>query len=125
MVSKRNRIEIVLNELSQSVLRLSDDDILVEVSAASQDPTEEAKRVRDVLQRPLQTLEKMNLCLSNLGHAIDSANWKCGPLMWHNTCIHCGLAVDVTIATSEIRGSAVQKGCYANCSVTRRTGTVS
>jgi len=114
-----------MNQLSESVLGLSDDDILAEVTAAGHDPQEEAKRVRNVLQKPLQALEKVNLCLSNLGHAINPSNWQCGPLAYHNACLRCGLPVSFTIATAEIRGSAVQRVCRASDIRIQRTGTVS
>jgi hypothetical protein len=103
-----------MNQLADSVLGLSDEDIVAEVTAAGLDPEQEAKRVRNVLQKPLQALEKVNMCLSNLGHAINPSNWQCGPLEYHNACLHCGLSVSFTIATAEIRGSAVQRACRAN-----------
>jgi hypothetical protein len=111
--SYSERLERVMNQLCDSVLGLSDEDIVAEVTAAGLDPEQEAKRVRNVLQTPLQALEKVNLCLSNLGHAINPSNWQCGPLEYHNTCLHCGLPVSLTIATAEIRGSAVQRACRA------------
>jgi len=119
------RVERVLSQLSESVLGLSDDDILAEVNAAGHDPRQEAKRVRNVLQKSLQVLEDVNLCLSNLGHAINPSNWQCGPLAYHNTCLHCGLSVSFTIATAEIRGSAAQRACRAIGVTVRKTGTVS
>lgn len=127
MGPKRNyneRIETVMNQLSQSVLGLSDDDIVAEVSAAGHDPQQEARQVWKVLQKPLQALENVNLCLSNLGHSIDSSSWQCGPLAYHNTCVHCGLSVSFTIATAEIRGSAAQRACRANRFPIQQTGTV-
>lgn len=119
------RVERVLSQLSESVLGLSDDDILAEVNAAGDDPRQEAKRVRNVLQKSLQVLENVNLCLSNLGHAINPSNWQRGPLAYYNTCLHCGLSVSFTIATAEIRGSAVQRACRAIGVTVRKTGTVS
>ena len=118
------RLERVMNQLADSTLGLSDDDIVAEVSAAGFDPEQEAKRVRNVLEKPLQALEKVNLCLSNLGHTINPSNWQCGPLAYHNTCPHCGLSVSFTIATAEIRGSAVQRTCRASSLTFRQTGTV-
>jgi hypothetical protein len=112
-----------MNQLADSVLGLSDEDILAEVTAAGRDPEQEAKRVQNVLQKPLQALEKVNLCLSNLGHAINASNWECGPLAYHNTCVHCGLPVSVTIATAEIRGSAVQRACRASDTRIRLTAS--
>src|SRR5215469_7116111 len=117
-------LEWVMNQLSDSVLGLSDDDIAAEVSEAGHDPQQEARRVRNVLQKSLQVLENVNLCLANLGHAINSSNWQCGPLAYHNTCLHCGLSVSFTIATGEIRGSAVQSTCRASSLKFRQTGTV-
>jgi hypothetical protein len=122
--SYSERLERVMNQLADSVLQLSDDDIVAEVTAAGHDPEQAAKRVRNVLQRPLQALEKVNLCLSNLGHAINSSNWQCGPLAYHNTCLHCGLSVSFTIATAEFRGSAVQRACRASGLTIRQTGTL-
>ena len=126
MGSKKNyneRIENVMNELSRSVLRLSDDDIVAEVRAAGLDLEQEEKRARNVLQKPLQALENVNLCISNLGHAINPSNWQCGPLEYHNTCLHCGLSVSLTIATAEIRGSAVQRACRASDTRIRLTAS--
>jgi hypothetical protein len=117
------RMERVMNQLSESVLGLSDEDIVAEVAAAGHDPEQEAKRVRNVLQKPLQTFAKVNLCLSNLGHAISSSSWQCGPLAYHNTCLHCGLPVSVTIATAEIQGSAVHRACRAYRLPIRQTRT--
>jgi hypothetical protein len=123
--SYSERLERVMNQLSESVLGLSDDDIVAEVSEAGHDPEQEAKRVWNVLQKPLHALEKVNLCLSNLGHAINPSNWECGPLAYHNSCVHCGLSVSFTIATAEIRGSAVQRACRATGRTIRKTGTAS
>ena len=119
------RIEKVMNQLSQSVLSLSDEDIVAEVVAAGHDPQQEAKRVQNVLEKPPQALEKVNLCLSNLGHAINPSNWECGPLAYHNSCVRCGLPVSFTIATAEIRGSAVHRACKVSGLAIRQTGTFS
>ena len=121
--SSSKTLERVMNQLSEAVLGLSDDEILAEVSAAGRDSHIEAEQVRKVLQRPLQALENANLCLSNLGHAIDSTKWYCGPLAYHNTCVRCGLSVSLTIASAEILGSAVHRACRA--STIRQTGTFS
>jgi hypothetical protein len=123
--SYSERLERVMNQLSESILGLSDDDIFAEASAAGHDPQQEATRVRNVLQKSLQVLENVNLCLSNLGHAINPSNWQCEPLAYHNTCLQCGLSVSFTIATAEIRGSAVQRACRATGLTIRKTGTAS
>ena len=123
--SHNERVERIMNQLSESVLGLSDEEIVAEVSEAGHDPEQEAKRVRDVLQAPLQVLENVNLCLSNLGHTINPSNWQCGPLAYHNTCLHCGLSVSFTITTAEIRGSAVERACRASEFSLPQTGTIS
>jgi hypothetical protein len=112
-----------MNQLSETVLGLSDDDILADVSTSGRDPQLEAEQVRRVLQRPLQALENVNLCLANLGHAIDATKWYCGPLAYHNTCVRCGLSVSLTLASAEILGSAVHRACRAG--TIRQTGTFS
>jgi hypothetical protein len=117
------RFQRVMNQVSESVFRLSDEDILSEVNAAGHDPQQEAKEVQDVLQNPLRALENLNLCLSNLGHEINPSNWQCGPLAYHNTCVRCGFSVSFTIATAEIRGSAVQRTCWASQFSIQQTGT--
>lgn len=122
--SSGESVERVMNQLSETVLGLSDDDILAEVRAAGRDEQLEAERVRRVLQRPLHVLEHLNLCLSNLGHAINPSKWSCGPLAYHNTCVRCGLSVSLTIASAEIRGSAVHRACRASAITFRQTGTV-
>lgn len=122
--SYSERVERVMNQLSDSVLGLSDDDIVAEVSQAGQDPQQEARRVRDVLKKSLQVLEKVNLCLTSLGHTINPSHWYCGPLAYHNSCLHCGLLVSFTIATGEIGGSAVQRACRASGDTIQPTGTL-
>jgi hypothetical protein len=121
----RERLQRVINQVSESVLRLSDEDILAEVNAAGQDPQQVAKEVQNVLQNPLRALENLNLCLYNLGHEINPSNWQCGPLAYHNTCVRCGFSVSFTIPTAEIRGSAVQRACRASGITIRPTGTMS
>jgi len=118
-------IERIMNQLSESVLGLFDDDIVAEVSEVGHDPEQEAKRVRNVLQAPLQVMENVNLCLANLGHTINPSNWQCGPLAYHNTCLHCGLSVSFKITTAEIQGSAVERACRVSESSLWQTGTIS
>jgi hypothetical protein len=117
-------IERIMNQLCGSVLGLSDDNVVAEVSEAGHDPRQEARQVRDLLQKSLQALDKVNMCLSNLGHTINPSDWHCGSLAYHNTCLRCGLSVSFTIATAEIRGSAVEGACRANRVTIRQTGTV-
>jgi len=114
-----------MNQLSETVLGLSDEDILAEAGAAGRDPQLEAAQVGRVLERPLQGLENVNLCLSNLGHSVNPSQWYCGPLAYHNTCVRCGLSVSLTIASAEIRGSAVDRACRAKGLRIRETGTFS
>jgi len=119
------RLARVIEQVSESVLGLSDNDVVAEVVAAGHDAQQESKRVHCVLQKPLQVVESVNLCLSNLGHSIDASKWQCGLLAYHNNCLLCGLAVSFTIATGEIGGAAVLRVCSAKGIQIRPTGTMS
>jgi hypothetical protein len=118
-------LERVMDQLCATLLGLSDEDILAEVRAAGRDAQREAERVRRVLERPLQVLENVNVCLANLGHAVNPSQWYCGPLAYHNTCVRCGLSVSLTIASAEIQGSAVRRACRASGTTIPQTGTFS
>ena len=87
MADKTNhdeRLETMMNQLGESVLTLSDEDIRDEVSKAGANPDEEAERTRTVLREALQKLENVNRRLSNLGHTINSNGWYRGRSGYHN-----------------------------------------
>jgi putative NIF3 family GTP cyclohydrolase 1 type 2 len=104
-------LEGIMNQLADSVLGLSDEAILAEIRDAGVEPTAVAERVRVVLRDALQTLERVNIRLSNLGHTVDSNGWQAGRGGYHNKCLNCGSAVSFTIANGEIRGRAVIAPC--------------
>ncbi|MGA2856804.1 MAG: hypothetical protein ABSE40_08040 [Candidatus Sulfotelmatobacter sp.] len=114
MADKRNhdeRLEILMNQLAESVLGLSDPAILAETCEAGADPQREAKRTRLVLRQASKALDNVNKRLSNLGHTINSNGWYRGHLGYHNTCITCGSFVSFTPATGEMRGEALDGLC--------------
>jgi hypothetical protein len=93
MTHNDNRGEIVeriADELTDSVLSLSDEAFLVEGAKAEE---EEAECTRMVLREAFQKLESVNRRLSNLGHRIDPNEWHHGGSSYSNTCVTCGSLV--------------------------------
>jgi hypothetical protein len=81
MADKRNhdeRLERLMNQLADSVLRLSDEAILAETREVGADLEQEAERTRLVLRQASKALDNVNKRLSNLGHAINSNDWRRG-----------------------------------------------
>jgi hypothetical protein len=114
MADKRNHeehLERIMNQLADSVLGLSDEAILAEVSGAGGDPDGEAELTRMVLRKASQALEDVNRRLSNLGHVIDSNHWRPGHGGYHNKCLNCGSLVSFTTPTGEMQGRAVDAPC--------------
>lgn len=114
MPDKKNhdeRLEILMNQLAESVLGLSDAAILAETNEAVVDPHREAERARLVLRQASKALDNVNKRLSNLGHTIDSNDWHRGHWGYHNTCVTCGSFVSFTAATGEMRGEALDGIC--------------
>jgi hypothetical protein len=114
MADKTNHdehLERMMNQLGDSVLTLSDEDIRAEVSVAGADPDEEAERTRTVLREALQKLENVNRRLSDLGHTVNSNGWYRGRSGYHNTCLTCGSFVSFTPTTGEMRGEAFDGLC--------------
>jgi hypothetical protein len=114
MPDKKNhdeRLEILMNQLAESVPGLSDAAILAETSEALVDPQREAERTRLVLRQASKALDNVNKRLSNLGHTIDSNDWHRGHWGYHNTCVTCGSFVSFTTATGEMRGEALDGLC--------------
>jgi hypothetical protein len=114
MPDKKNhdeRLEILMNQLAESVLGLSDAAILAETSEARVDLQREAERTRLVLRQASKVLDSVNKRLSNLGHTINSNDWHRGHSGYHNTCVTCGSFVSFTAATGEMRGEALDGLC--------------
>jgi hypothetical protein len=114
MADKNNhdeRLERLMNQLAESVLGLSDEAILAETSEAGADPEQEAERTRLVLRQASKAFDDVNHRVSNLGHAINSNDWRPGQWGYHNNCLNCGSSVSFTTETGEMQGEALDGLC--------------
>jgi hypothetical protein len=114
MADKKNhdeRLERLMNQLAESVLGLSDEDILAETSEARADQEQEAEHTRVVLRQASKAFDNVNNRVSILGHAINSNDWRPGPWGYHNNCLNCGSSVSFTTATGEMQGEALYGLC--------------
>ena len=100
-----------MNQLAESVLGLSDEVILAETNEAGADPEQEAERTRLVLRQASKTFDNVNNRLSNLGHAINSNDWRRGQWGYYNNFLNCGSSVSFTTATGEMQGAALDGLC--------------
>jgi hypothetical protein len=123
-MTHKNRGEIVeriAEELTDSVLSLSDEAFLVEGTNAE----EEAECTRMVLREAFRKLESVNRRLSNLGHRIDPNEWHRGGSSYSNMCVTCGSFVSFNTTTGEMRGDALQARCCERDQYTIRRQIVS
>jgi len=109
--SHEERLERLMNQLAESVLGLSDEAILAETSEAGDDPQQEVERTRLVLRQASNLLDNVNIRMSNLGHTINSNDWRLGHGAYHNHCRTCGSSVSFSTATGEMRGEALDAPC--------------
>ena len=100
----------IMNGLAESVLELSDEEILAETRASGADPQGEAEFTHAVLCEALKALDAVNTRLWSLGHAVNPKYWQHGERGYHNNCRDCGLSVNFTIA-GEIWGDALRGPC--------------
>jgi hypothetical protein len=114
------RLERLMNQLAESVLGLSDDAILAETEEAGVNPEQEAERTRLVLRQASKAFNNLNNRLSNLGHAINSDDWRRGQWGYDNTCLNCGASVSFTVVTGEVQGEALAGLCLASDQYTIR-----
>ena len=114
------RLERLMNQLAEFVLGLSDEAILAETEEAGADPEQEAECTRLVLRQASKAFNNLNNRLSNLGHAINSDDWRRGQWSYHNTCLNCGSSVSFTMATGEVQGEALAGLCLASDQYTIR-----
>ncbi len=105
------RLERLMNHLAESVLGLSEEEIIAETSATGADPQREAERTRLVLRQASNALENVNKRLSDLGHTINSSYWWRGQQGYHNNCLNCGSLVSFATSTGEMRGEALEGPC--------------
>jgi hypothetical protein len=107
------QLKRIMSGLADSVLELSDEEILDETRGSGADPQEEAERTQTVLRQALKALEAVNKRLWSLGHAVDSKYWQHGERGYHNNCQECGLSVNFS-AAGEIWGDALRGPCPGN-----------
>jgi len=109
MTPKNNRdgvLERIADELTDSVISLSDEAFLVEGTNA-----EEAECTRMVLCKAFRKVESVNRRLSNLGHRIDPNEWHRRGASYSNMCVTCGSFVSFNTKTGEMRGDALHAPC--------------
>ena len=105
------QLERIMNRAADSLLELSDEEILAEIRETGADPQEDAANTRAVLRQASKTLETVNKRLWNLGHTVNPKNWQQGERGYHNKCRHCGLSVNFTMAGNEMWGDALIGPC--------------
>lgn len=113
------QLKRIMNRLADSVLELSDEEILAETRGNGADPHAEAERTHAVLRQALKALEAVNKRLWSLGHTVDPKHWQQGERGYHNNCRECGLSVNFTVA-NEIWGDALRGRCRESDSYTVR-----
>ena len=105
------KLERIMEQLADSVLELSDEAILAEVSEAGADLAEEAERAHSVLRNASRAWENVNQQLSYLGHTITPTSWQRKHGVYHNRCLKCDSAVSFRTATGEAQGMALEAPC--------------
>ena len=110
-INHDERLERLMNQLAESVLGLSDEGILADTEEAGANPEQEAECTRLVLRQASKAFNNLNDRLSNLGHAINSDDWRREQWGYHNTCLNCGSSVSFTMATGEVQGEALAGLC--------------
>jgi hypothetical protein len=122
---QHERLEMVMNQLADSVLAQSDAAILAETSEAGVDPQGEAEQTRLVLRQAAKSFNDVNTRLSSLGHNIDPNDWRRGQRGYHTTCLSCGSFASFTATTGEMRGDALDGICVERdqYAIRRREGS--
>src|SRR6059058_4787583 len=104
MENKRDhdrQLEKLMNDLADSVLELSDEEVLSEAREVGADP----------LQQASKTFEDVNRSLSNLGHTVEPKLWRRRGEAYYNNCVTCGLSVSFTPASNQKEGDALTGPC--------------
>jgi len=107
------QLKNIMNRVADSVLELSDEEILAETRESGADPQEEAERTHIVLRQASKALEAVNKRLWSLGHAVNPKYWRHGERGYHNNCRDCDLSVNFA-AAGEIWGDALRGPCREN-----------
>jgi len=107
------QLERIMSCLADSMLQLSDEEILAETRESGADPQEEAERTHAVLRQASKALETVNKRLRSLGHTVNPKYWQQGERGYHNNCQDCGLSVNLAVA-GEVWGDALHGPCRKN-----------
>jgi hypothetical protein len=107
------QLERIMSCLADSVLELSDEEILAETRESGADPQEDAECTHDVFRQASKALETVNKRLWSLGHTVNPKHWQHGERGYHNNCQYCGSSVNLTVA-GEIWGDALGRPCRQN-----------
>jgi len=113
------QLERIMSCLADSVLELSDEEILAETRETGADPQEEAEHTHDVFRQASKALETVNKRLWSLGHTVNPKYWQHGERGYQNNCQDCGLSVNLNVA-GEIWGDALGRPCRESEQYTRR-----
>jgi hypothetical protein len=105
------RVAKVLDQLADTVLQLSDEEMAAEVCEDGADPEQEAESTRSMLRDCVTLFDNVNERLWHLGHTIDPSDWRRGTESFYVYCLACGELVTLAIATSEARGHALRERC--------------
>jgi len=105
------QLEGLMNDLADSVLELSGEELFREVGEAGADRQKEAGSTRALLHDTCIIYERVNGQLSNFGHTVDPKAWRREKWAYHNNCRLCGLQVNFTPSTGEISGEALIRRC--------------
>jgi hypothetical protein len=128
MVGDKNhnlQLKKLLDQLADSVLPLSDQEIMAEIHETGEDPQAEAERTRAVLRQGLTLFEAVNNRLSALGHTVDSKHWRHGEKIYYNNCLTCGRLVSFTTTDNGLREHASDERCpKSNENTIAQTGSI-
>lgn len=114
MADRKNyneQLERIMNQLADSLLELSDEEILAEMRESGADPQQEAHATYAVVRHTSKALEAVNKRLWNLGHTVNPKHWQQGERGYHNNCRHCGLSVGFALRSDEMWGDALVAPC--------------
>jgi len=108
--SHDEQLKRIMNQLADSMLELSHEEVLAETRGSGTDPQHEAERTRAVLRQASKALEAVNKRLWSLGHTVNLKSWKHWERNYYNSCRDCGLSVNFTVG-GETWGDALGGPC--------------
>ena len=113
-------LEKIFDRVTDSVLEMSDEEILAEVRESGAVPREDAECTRTVLLQALQKFDNVTKRLQDLGHVINLKDWRVSEGGYDNRCRNCGSSVTFASVSNEIWGEALDKPCYVRDQRTSR-----